>query len=239
MGLYEMLKRLLPLLVVGTVLALLLFFDLDDYFSLEAVRLHQEALLAWASGNELAAPIIYIFGYAAIVTLSLPVAALMTVAGGLLFGTVLGALYAVIGATVGATTLFLIAKTSVGDYLVAGASGTIKKMQKGFAENALNYMFVLRLVPLFPFFLVNLAPAFLGVSLRVYVTATFFGMVPAAYVYALAGSGLGGVLAQEERVTLESAMTTEVMVAFSGLALLSLIPVLYKRGQKVSGESAE
>jgi len=154
---------------------------------------------------------------------------MMTLSGGLLFGATAGALYAVVGATIGASALFLIAKTSLGDFLMAKAGGAVKKMQAGFSENALSYMFVLRLVTIFPFFLVNLAPAFLGVSLRVYVIATFFGIMPATFVFALTGSGLGSVLEQGGDISLAGVMTPEIMAAFAGLALLSLVPVIYKR----------
>ncbi len=231
-----MVKRLLPLLIIGTVLVLFLLFNLDHYFSLEAVRTHRESLLTWVSTHGLLAPLAYMFGYAVAVTFSLPVASLMTLAGGFLFGALFGAVYALAGATMGATVLFLVAKTSVGDYLLARAGGAVKKMQSGFAKNALSYMFVLRLVPIFPFFLVNLAPAFLGVSLRVYVAATFFGMMPAAYVYALAGSGLGGLLDQEGEMTVGNMLTTEILLALLGLALLSLIPALYNHFHRVPGE---
>ncbi|MFQ5519556.1 MAG: TVP38/TMEM64 family protein, partial [Mariprofundus sp.] len=148
-------------------------------------------------------------------------------------------MYAVIGASVGATALFLVAKTSLGDYLLAKAGGSIQKMQQGFADNALSYLLVLRLVPLFPFFLVNLAPAFLGVSLRVYIIATVFGIMPAAFVYALAGSGLGSVLDQGEAVTLTGILTPEILAALLGLALLALVPVIYKQFNRKKAESGD
>ena len=140
-----------------------------------------------------------------------------------------GALYTVVGATLGATAIFLIAKTSLGDVLLAKADKHIKSMQHGFAENEMSYMFVLRLVPLFPFFIVNLVPAFLGVSLRTYIIATFFGIMPATFVYTLAGSGLGTVFEQGEAFSIIGILTPEMIGALFGLALLSLIPVIYKK----------
>jgi len=224
-----MYKRLIPLLVLALVLVLFLAFDLGRFLGFDALAEHKAWLSAWVDAHVVLAPLLYMLLYIAVVAFSLPGGLMMTLAGGLLFGAVNGGLYAVIGATIGASALFLIAKTSLGDFLMAKAGGSVKKMQAGFSENALSYMFVLRLVPLFPFFLVNLAPAFLGVSLRVYVIATFFGIMPATFVFALTGSGLGSVLEQGGDVSLAGVMTPEIMAAFVGLALLALIPVAYKR----------
>jgi len=225
----NMLKRLIPLLVLALILVLFFAFDLGRFLGFDALAEHKAWLSAWVASQPLLAPLLYILLYIAVVAFSLPGGLVMTITGGLLFGATAGALYAVIGATIGATALFLIAKSSLGDFLLAKAGGAVKKMQAGFSDNALSYMFVLRLVPLFPFFLVNLAPAFLGVSLRVYVIATFFGIMPATFVFALAGSGLGSVLEQGGDISLAGVMTPEIMAAFGGLALLALIPVVYKK----------
>lgn len=224
-----MFKRLIPLLVLALILVLFFVFDLGRFLSFDALAEHKVWLSAWVDAHAVLAPLLYILLYIAVVAFSLPGGLMMTISGGLLFGAIFGALYAVIGATIGATALFLIAKSSLGDFLLAKAGGAIKKMQAGFTDNALSYMFVLRLVPLFPFFLVNLAPAFLGVPLRIYVMATFFGIMPATFVFALAGSGLGSVLDQGGDISLAGVMTPEIMAAFAGLALLALIPVIYKR----------
>jgi len=224
-----MLKRMMPLLIVAVILALFFVFDLGRFLSFDALAEHRVSVLAWVNGHALLAPLVYVLLYIAVVAFSLPGGLLMTVSGGFFFGALAGGMYAVVGATLGATALFLIAKTSVGDYLLSKAGDVAKKMQQGFAEDALSYMFVLRLVPLFPFFIVNLAPAFLGVPLRTYVLATFFGIMPATFVYALAGSGLGSVLDQGEAVTLTGVLTPEVLAALLGLALLAVIPVVYKR----------
>ncbi|MDQ6982617.1 MAG: TVP38/TMEM64 family protein [Mariprofundus sp.] len=224
-----MFKRVIPLLVLVLALVIFFAFDLGRFLGFDALAEHKAWLSAWVDAHVILAPLLYILLYIAVVAFSLPGGLMMTLSGGLLFGATVGALYAVIGATIGASALFLIAKTSLGDFLMAKAGGAVKKMQAGFSENALSYMFVLRLVPIFPFFLVNLAPAFLGVSLRVYVIATFFGIMPATFVFALTGSGLGSVLEQGGDISLTGVMTPEIMAAFAGLALLALIPVVYKR----------
>jgi len=224
-----MLKRLLPIAIF--VIALIGFFllDLGHYLSFEALAENRSWLLAQVGNHPMLSALTYIGLYIAVVAFSLPGGLVMTVSGGFLFGALAGGVYAVVGATLGATALFLIAKTSLGDYLLQKAGGSVQKMQQGFAENALSYMFVLRLVPIFPFFLVNLAPAFLGVALRTYLIATFFGIMPATFIYALAGSGIGSVLDQGQGVSVVGVMTPEMIGALIGLALLAMLPVLYKR----------
>ena len=234
-----MLKRLMPLLLLLFVLGLFLFFDLGRYLSFEALREHRMLLTGWVSEHALLAPVFFMLVYVAVVAFSLPGGLVMTVTGGFLFGAVAGGLYTVVGATVGAVALFLLAKTSVGDYLLSKAGDGVKKMQAGFADNALSYMFVLRLVPLFPFFLVNLVPAFLGVPLRIYFIATFLGIMPATFVFALAGSGLGSVLDQGGEISLQGVMTPEILGSLIGLALLSLIPVIYKCFRKPAAEETQ
>ncbi len=228
----SLLKRLLPLALIATVVVLFMALDLGRFISFDSLKEHREALNGWVSAYPLLAPLAYILLYIVVVAFSLPGGAVMTIGGGFLFGALTGGIYAVMGATMGATALFLIAKTSVGDFLMSKAGPGINKLQAGFSDNAMSYMFVLRLVPIFPFFLVNLAPAFLGVSLRVYLIATFFGIMPATFVYALAGSGLGSVFDQGGEFSMQSILTPEMMAALAGLALLSLIPVLYKKFRK-------
>jgi len=218
-----MFKRMVPLAILVGMLGLFFVFDLGQFLSFDALSEHRVSLLAWVDDY------VNILLYIVVVACSLPGGLFMTMSGGFLFGAMAGGMYAVIGASIGATALFLIAKTSLGDYLLSKAGNMVQKMQKGFAEDALSYMFILRLVPLFPFFIVNLVPAFLGVRLPTYMVATFFGIMPATFVFALAGSGLGSVLDQGQGITLTGILTPEMLAALLGLALLAVIPVIYKR----------
>jgi uncharacterized membrane protein YdjX (TVP38/TMEM64 family) len=102
-------------------------------------------------------------------------------------------------------------------------------MEEGFREDALSYLLVLRLVPLFPFFLVNLVPAVLGVPLRTYALGTFFGIIPGTFVYCLVGNGLGAIIDKGGEPDIGKIFEPEILSALIGLALLSLIPVVYKR----------
>ena len=236
-----MFRRIVPLLIIVAGLILFFALGLQRYLSLEALHLHRQELAAWVQAHPWTAPLAYMFVYILVVAFSVPGATVMTMSGGFLFGAVAGTLYAVIGATTGATLLFLIAKTSLGDYLLARAGGNVGRMQRGFAEDALSYLLVLRLIPVFPFFLVNLAPAFFGVSLRVYVIATFFGIIPAGFVYALAGAGIGNVLDRGGVLSAAGILTPQIIGALIGLALLALLPVLHRhlrRGRDAGGDAA-
>ena len=176
---------------LALVLVLVAFFysGLGRYLSFETLRENQGLLKGWVHDNGALAVITYMLAYAAVTIFSLPGGLVMSITGGFLFGTVWGALYIVVGATAGATVLFIAAKTSLGDPLRAKAGPWLQKMEEGFQENALSYLLVLRLVPLFPFFVVNLVPAFLGVSLSVYVIGTFFGIIPRFVRLRLGGRG--------------------------------------------------
>ncbi|MFQ5356275.1 MAG: TVP38/TMEM64 family protein [Mariprofundaceae bacterium] len=232
-------KRLLPILILSAGAAAFFALDLGRYLSFSTLQENRVFLLDWVSTYPWISSLIYIGLYILVVTFSLPGGAVMTISGGFLFGAASGGFFAVAGATAGATILFLIAKTSIGDYLKKKAGPGIKKMQAGFTRNALSYLFVLRLVPVFPFFLVNLAPALLGVKLRVYLTATFFGIMPATFIFAMVGSGLGSVFDRGESFSVTSVLTPEVIAGLAGLALLALLPIVYKKiraGKALNGE---
>jgi uncharacterized membrane protein YdjX (TVP38/TMEM64 family) len=221
-------KRLWPLAVLAAGLALFFAAGLDRYLSLETLRQHHAGLSAFVAGHAFAALALFMVAYVAVVAFSLPGGAVMTIAGGFLFGTLVAALAVIVGATIGATLLFLAAKTALGDPLRARAGPALQRMQAGFRENAFSYLLVLRLIPLFPFFLVNLVPAFLGVPLRTFVAATFLGIIPGTFVYAQVGAGLGSVLESGQPFSLSGILTPDVVLALVGLAALAVLPVVYK-----------
>jgi uncharacterized membrane protein YdjX (TVP38/TMEM64 family) len=223
------LGRLVPLLVLVAGLVVFFALGLQRYISFEVLRENREALLTWVQQKGILAGLIYIVIYAAAVAFSLPGGAVMSITGGFLFGTIWGSIYILIGATLGATALFIIAKTALGDVLRAKAGPWLQKMEAGFRENALSYLLVLRLVPLFPFFVVNLVPAFLGVSLATYVLGTFFGIIPGVVVFASVGAGLGSIFDAGEDFSASGILTPQILTALIGLAVLALIPVVYKK----------
>ena len=152
-----------------------------------------------------------------------------TFAGGFLFSFLIRTIYVVAAATLGATGIFLAARSALGPSLRSRAGPWLRGMEEGFNENALSYLLVLRLVPLFPFFVVNLVPAFLGVGLRTFVIGTFIGIIPGTFVFTSVGAGLGSIFDSGDSFSPSAALTPEAIAALIGLAVLSLVPVLYKR----------
>ncbi|MCH7944150.1 MAG: TVP38/TMEM64 family protein [Proteobacteria bacterium] len=223
------LGRLWPVAALLLALALLFLFGPDNDTLFEALRTHRVKLLSLVAEYAVIAELVYAMIYAVAIALSIPGGAMMTIIGGFLFGPLRTTLYVVVAATLGATALFLIARGTIGDRLRDRAGPWLAKMEAGFQDNAMSYLLVLRLVPLFPFFVVNLAPAFLGVSLRTYVIATFFGIIPGTVVFALAGSGLGSALDASVEFSAASVLTPDIIAALIGIAALALVPVIYKK----------
>lgn len=222
-------RRFLPLAAIGAILALAYLSDLGTYLTFDHLRAHHRIMVGYVAANPVAAAAVYFLLYALAVAASVPGAAFMTIIGGFLFGPVFGTMLTVIAATTGATLLFLAARTALGSALRGKAQSWLGRMEAGFRRNAFSYLLVLRLVPLFPFFVVNLVPAFLGVGLGTYVAATLIGIVPGTLVYTLAGDGVGSILEAGGEFSIRSVLTPEMIAALCGLALLALVPVVYRR----------
>lgn len=224
-----LIRRLLPLLILALVAVGIYASGLHRYLSFDALRDHRETLLALVADHAVIAPLAFIAIYALATALSIPGGAVLTIAGGFLFGTWLGGLFVVIGATLGASAVFLIAKTSLGDLLKSKAGPRLKRMEEGFRENALSYLLFLRLIPVFPFWLVNLVPAFLGVGLATFVIGTFVGIIPGSLVFASVGNGLGAVFDQGGTPDLGIIFKPSILGPIVALGLLALVPIAYKR----------
>lgn len=223
-----LLRRLAPLGLIGLALALIFVFDLDRFLTFEALRENRALLTGFVADHMILAALAFTAIYAIATALSVPGGLILSIAGGFLFGTILATGLIVVGATLGALAIFLAARSAFGDLLRARAGPFITKLDAGFRENAFSYLLVLRLVPLFPLFVVNLVPAFLGVRTGVYTAATFLGIIPGSFVFALVGAGLDDVLESTEAFSPATALTPEVIGALVGLAALSLLPLAYK-----------
>ncbi len=221
--------RALPAGVLVTGLVLFFALGLNRYFGFETLQAHRSWLMGRVAELGPLAPLLFILLYAAVTAFSVPLGATLTIIAGFFFGTILAAGCAVIGGTMGAVAVFLAARTAFRDLLRAKAGLALQRMEAGFKKNAFNYLLVLRLIPIFPFWLVNLVPAFLGVPLRVYIIATFVGIIPGALVYASLGNGLGAVLDAGEQPDLYIAFEPEVLIPILALAVLALLPVVYKK----------
>ena len=206
---------------------------LGDVLSLDTLRTHREALAGWVGGNAVLAGLAYVAAYVTAVAFSLPGAVFLTLAGGFLFGAVAGTLLTVTGATIGATLVFVFARAILGANALDRFGAPAARLADGIRRNAASYLLVLRLVPLFPFFLVNLVPAFVGVALPTYVATTFVGIIPGTAVFSLAGAGLGALLDQGDAITPATILTPEILAGLLGLAALSLAAIpLRKRFER-------
>jgi uncharacterized membrane protein YdjX (TVP38/TMEM64 family) len=244
-----------PLLVLIGLMALVFGMGWHKLLSLKTIGLNYEMLRAFIADNIVIALLTYIAIYVAVVALSLPGALVMTLAGGLLFGWQIGAPATVVAATIGATIIFLIARTSLGDALAQRAGPWLTKLKDGFQENALSYLLFLRLVPAFPFFVVNLAPALLGVPVGTFVIGTALGIIPGTLAFSVAGSSLGSIVEAQNAAYKEclarsgdnaeshctysidpgTLVTSELLLAFALLGLVALIPVAFKIWSKRHG----
>lgn len=227
--------RYLPLIGIALV-ALIGAFTLRDYLSFDALRDNREVLIAFRDSNFALTIVLFIAAYVLIVAFSLPGAAIATLTGGFLFGTGLGTLINIIGATLGAIAIFQAARMGLGDKLRArmdASDGLVAKIKKGLDENQWSMLFFIRLVPAVPFFVANLIPAFLAVPLHRFAISTFIGIIPGSLVYTSVGAGLGEVFAKGETPNLGIIFEPHILLPILGLCLLSVLPVLVK---KVTGK---
>lgn len=243
------LRRFGPLIAVAAATALAFLFGWHEHLTLESIVAKRDRFHGFLATYPVFAVAAYMAIYTAAVALSLPGGFILTVAGGLLFGWLIGGCAAVAAATTGATIVFLIARTAIGENFSRRAGPWLAKLSEGFKNEALSYMLFLRLVPAFPFWFVNIAPAVLGVPLMTYVTGTFLGIIPGTFAFASAGAGLDsvvmaakneyaacvalkGVQACKLKIHASSLLTRELLLALVLLGLVALIPVVLKTWRK-------
>jgi len=242
-------KRFGPVTLIALVMLLVFGMGWHRELTLENIVALRDRFHTVLNEHPVRSVLLYFAVYVCAAALSLPGGLILTVAGGLLFGWLLGAIAAVAGATVGATIIFLIARSALGEGLTTRAAPWIAKLRAGFADHALSYLLFLRLVPAFPFWFVNIAPAILGVSLRTYVIGTFFGIIPASFAFAAAGAGLDSVImaAKSEymscvarhgaqacrlKIHASSLVTKDLMLALLLLGCAALIPIGLKKWRR-------
>ena len=230
------LARHVPLLVIVLV-ALAGAFTLGEYISFETLRDNRQALLAFRDQNFAGLALAFIAIYIAMVSFSLPGAAVASVTGGFLFGLATGTAINIVSATIGASVIFVAASMGLGTMLsvrMDASEGAIKKLKTGLHEHELSMLFLLRLVPAVPFFVANLIPAMVGVKLRTFVWTTALGIIPGAIVYTSIGVGLGEVFDRGEDPDLSLLWEPQVIGPILGLCALALLPVVIKalRGKK-------
>ncbi|MEJ7667174.1 MAG: TVP38/TMEM64 family protein [Casimicrobiaceae bacterium] len=214
--------------------AIVAFFALGGrkYLNLETIQANRDALLAFTDAHFVAALAIAFAVYVAATAFSLPGALLLSLTTGFVFGRWVGTALVVVSATVGATVLFLAARYLFADWARKRMGTLGEKINAGFTENAFSYMLFLRLVPLFPFFLVNLAPAVTSIPLRTFVLATFIGILPGSFVFVNLGETLGRI------DSLHGLVSWQVLGAFALLGVFALIPILLRKFKSKRVKSA-
>ncbi len=222
-------RRLLPLLLLAALSAAMMALGVPDALTLDSLRDNRETLQRFVAAHGAVAAVSYVVAYAVVVALSLPGATLMTLAGGFLFGVGLGGALGVLSATLGASLLFVVARSAAGGLLSRRAGPFLRRMEEGFQADAFHYLLSLRLMPVFPFWAVNLVAAVLGMPAGRFVVATAVGIVPGTFVFAAFGAGLGDALASEAAVRVADVFSPPLLFGLVGLGLLALLPVAVRR----------
>jgi uncharacterized membrane protein YdjX (TVP38/TMEM64 family) len=242
-------KRFGPITLIMVAMLLVLAMGWHRELSLENIVGLRDRFHHVLTEHRLGSLLIYFGVYVCVAALSLPGGLILTATGGLLFGWLLGGIAAVAAATIGATIIFLVARSALGEGLTTRAAPWIAKLRAGFESHALSYLLFLRLVPAFPFWFVNIAPAILGVSVRTYVVGTFLGIIPATFAFAAAGAGLDSVILAAKReytscvahfgaqacklkIHASSLITRELLLALVLLGCAALIPVALKKWRR-------
>jgi uncharacterized membrane protein YdjX (TVP38/TMEM64 family) len=225
--------KIIVALLFAAAIGAFFYFDLGHYLSLDSLKANRDALLTFTEANYATSVAIFVISYCLVVAFSLPGAVFFTLAGGFLFGSVIGTLYVNLAATSGSTLAFLAGRYLLRDWVEAKFGSRLGPLQEGFAKNGFSYLMTLRLIPLFPFFIVNLLCGLTRVSLGTYVVATSIGIIPGSFVYAYAGRQLGTIN------SLKEIASPNVLMAFTLLGLLALVPIVYQKfGQKYAAKKS-
>jgi len=237
-------RRFLPAVVVVALLATAWYFGWLDRLSLSSLIADRARLASQVEQNFVLAVLAYLALYTGLVAISFPGASLLTITAGFLFGGLVAGAATVFSATAGAGIIFLVARSSAGDLLARKAGPFAARMSDGFNRNAFNYLLTLRLMPVFPFWVINIVPALFGMRLRPYLLATFLGIIPGTFAYAYVGAGLDSVIAAQEaanpgcsaamtcKIDASALLTPQIVTAMFALAAISVLPIVYRRLRK-------
>ena len=222
-------RRFGLLIVLGALVAWALAAGATDRISLGELKARRAELAALVEAHWWASLAVYVSLYTAVVALSLPLALVLTLSGGFLFGPVVGALSALTGATLGSTVSFLACRTAFGDMISRHSGPIVTTLAAGFRRDAFSYLFTLRILPIAPLLLINIAAGLAGVSVATFMTASFIGMAPGSFVYAFLGAGLGEVFERGGEPNLGVILEPPILLPLIGLALLALAPTIWRR----------
>ena len=227
-------RKYWKLIALATFLLLIIIINFSGYFSY--LNLHQISsnylfIENYIDSNFFSACLIFILVYILAVIVVMPGAWLLTFSGGFFFGWIIGSFLTVVGATIGACILFILSKSILGKYLnqkIKNKKGMLANFEKNINNNAFNYLLFMRLMPLFPFVFVNIAPSLLGIGFFVFFITTCLGIIPATIIYSLLGSGASDIFVSGDLFHLKNLISYKIVIGLGGLSLLSLIPIIFK-----------
>ena len=221
-------KRLVPIIILTLGLILFFAFDLGRFISFSVIAENYTEITRWVKGHYTLAVATFFMIYIISVAFSLPIASLLTLVGGAVFGIV-AAPVIILGASLGALILFLAARGAFADVLTKKAGPFMGKIKDGFDDQPFLWLLALRLIPLAPFWAVNIAPALLGMKTAQYFIATLIGIAPGTTVYVLVGGGFDAILAAGKVPDLTTLSDPRILLPLAGLGLLALIPIVAKK----------
>ncbi len=216
---------LLVVLILGFCCTIV--FRWYEIFTYPFLKTHHDILVRWVADYYFYTIIIYMLTYISVVAFSLPAALLMTLLGGFLFGP-LAIIYITVSATIGSTILFWAVQTTVGRWFSHYKKNWVEHLRKGMEKNAFNYLLAIRLIPIFPFWAVNIAAGLLSVKPRIFVIATFIGIIPGTFVYVMIGHSLHGFFQSDTLPDMKIIFSPAILLPLLGLAVLALLPILFK-----------
>lgn len=220
--------RYLPLLIIIGIIASFYYFHLYDHFTLEYLRAHRLLLLQWTENHYVLTVCCYTLLYITLVAVSIPASLFLSITGGFLFGITCGTLFAIVSATIGGTLFFIVARTLLKDWLMKKTGKWLEHMEKGFQQNAFHYLLTLRLIPIIPFWIVNLVSALMNVRLITFMSATIIGMIGPNLIYASIGNGLGKIFDSNQTMDLHILFQPHIYLPLAALAGLAILSVAVK-----------
>ena len=227
-------RRVLPFTILLLGLATFFALGLDRQLSLQTLSRNEAELRAWVDANGVIAAVTLVAIHMTVVAFSLPAAAVMSTANGFLFGAWEGALLSVVGTTLGSTALFFAARSAFYDLFRARAGAALVRLEEGFRRDGFSYLLVMRLMPVFPAWLVTIVAALLGMRPAVFVLGTVLGVIPSCFIFAGIGADFGVLFRSGETPDLGAIFQMRTLLPLLGLAVLALLPVLYRRWRRRS-----
>lgn len=224
----EQIKRWGLLIFLMILLGIFFYLRLHDYLSFSSLKAHREILFSWIDENFIEFLLSFIAIYIITVAISIPIAVFFSIAAGFLFGPILGTMVVVTSATIGAFIVFLAVEFALRDWMAQKTTKWLKIMKQGFKQNSFSYLLFLRIIPIFPFWVINIVPALLGVPRLTYITATFIGIIPGSIISVMIGDGLDDIFATDEKPNLNIFLQPKIFLPLLALSFLSLLPIVYK-----------